>query len=67
MDSRSRLDEKPHEKAKGSLALPIAGRLLWSATVVTDGANVAFAIEKSETLSANMALISNVPSGIELP
>ncbi len=34
---------------------------------VTDGANVALAIEKGAALNANMELISNLPSGIELP
>ncbi|HUV67854.1 MAG TPA: FAD-dependent oxidoreductase [Sedimentisphaerales bacterium] len=33
---------------------------------VMDGANVALAIEKGATLNANMELISNLPSGIEL-
>ena len=34
---------------------------------VTDGANLALAIEKNAMLNANMELISNLPSGIELP
>ncbi|MHC4682382.1 MAG: FAD-dependent oxidoreductase, partial [Planctomycetota bacterium] len=34
---------------------------------VTDGANVALAIERGATLNANMELISNLPSGIALP
>jgi NADPH-dependent glutamate synthase beta subunit-like oxidoreductase len=33
---------------------------------VTDGANVALTIEKGAALNANMELISNLPSGIEL-
>lgn len=34
---------------------------------VMDGANVALTIEKGAALNANMELISNLPSGIELP
>ncbi|MHC4742731.1 MAG: oxidoreductase [Planctomycetota bacterium] len=33
---------------------------------VTDGANVALTIEKGATLNANLELISNLPSGIDL-
>ena len=34
---------------------------------MTDGANLALAIEKNAILNANMELISNLPSDIELP
>jgi hypothetical protein len=33
---------------------------------VTDGANVALAIEKGATLNANNELLSNLPTGVEI-